>query len=255
MFKHGEVGSEHLLLGVLTFCADSVSKDFPSLDGIDLDRLRSAVKEMNPKGRRMSPVELPFNDEAKDILVNAYEKSKHSLIYPKHILLSLLDKQDSVGVRALEKLGVDLAADAGAHEDERCAKLFKYAQDESRKLGHNFVGTEQILLGLILCRGGVGAVLSKFGIEIDWARREVEKIIGRGAGFVQVEIPFTPRARQVLEFSWDEARQLGHTFIGPEHLMLGLIREGEGVASHILNLAGINTEELRAATLALFDPQ
>ncbi|PZM83321.1 MAG: hypothetical protein DKT66_09175 [Candidatus Melainabacteria bacterium] len=252
-FRHKEVGSEHLLLGVFAFCGDSIAKGFPSLQGIELDQLRIAIKRVNPNGSKTSPADLPFSDEAKHILVNAYGKSRHSLIYPRHILLSMIDKQDSVGVKVLETLGVDLAPIAGSSEGEQSAAILKYAQEEARRLGHNFVGTEQILLGLIIGRGGVGAVLSKFGIEIEWARREVEKIIGRGSGFVAVEIPFTPRARKVLEFSWDEARQLGHTHIENEHLMLGIIREGEGVASHILTVAGVNPDELRAAILALFN--
>ena len=94
-------------------------------------------------------------------------------------------------------------------------------------LGHNFVGTEQVLLGLIGEGTGVAAkTLKSMGVTLKDARAEVEKIIGRGSGFVAVEIPFTPRAKRVLELSWDEARQLGHNYIGTEHLLLGLIREG-----------------------------
>lgn len=253
VFKHKEVGSEHLLLGVFAFCGDSIAKGFPSLESIELDQLRGAVKKVNPKGSKTSPAELPFSDEAKHILVNAYGKSNHSLIYPRHILLSMLDKQDSVGVKVLETLGVDFSPLVGQSEDERTSTLLKLAQEEARRLGHNFVGTEQILLGLILCRGSVGAVLSRFGIEIVWARQEVEKAIGRGSGFVAVEIPFTPRARKVLEFAWDEARQLGHNYIGNEHLMLGILRDDNSVAAEILKAAQVNTEELRAAIVALFD--
>lgn len=253
VFKHKEVGSEHLLLGVFAFCGDSISKGFPYLEGVDLDQLRDAVRNVNPKGSKASPAELPFSDEAKEILVSAYQKSCHSLIYPRHILLSMLDKQNSVGVKVLEMLGVDLAPGAGGSEDEQSAAVLKCAREEARRLGHNFVGTEQILLGLILCRGSVGAVLSRFGIEVGWARQEVEKIIGRGSGFVAAEIPFTPRARKVLEFAWDEARQLGHNYIGNEHLMLGILRDDISVAAQILKAAQVNTEELRAAIFALFD--
>ena len=113
---------------------------------------------------------------------------------------------------------------------EKAVKVVLLAQEESRKLGHNFVGTEQILLGLIGEGTGVGSqVLKKMGINLRDARIEVEKIIGRGSGFVAVEIPFTPRAKRVLELSLEEARLLNHNYIGTEHLVLGLIREGEGV--------------------------
>ena len=115
---------------------------------------------------------------------------------------------------------------------EKAIKVIMLAQEEARRLGHNFVGTEQILLGLIGEGTGVAAkVLKSMGVNLKDSRVEVEKIIGRGSGFVAVEIPFTPRAKRVLELSLEEARQLGHNYIGTEHLLLGLIREGEGVAA------------------------
>ena len=121
------------------------------------------------------------------------------------------------------------------------------AQEEARRLGHNFVGTEQVLLGLIGEGTGVAAkTLKSMGVTLKDARAEVEKIIGRGSGFVAVEIPFTPRAKRVLELSWDEARQLGHNYIGTEHLLLGLIREGEGVAARVLENLGVDLNKIRA---------
>ena len=108
---------------------------------------------------------------------------------------------------------------------EKAIKVIMLAQEEARRLGHNFVGTEQILLGLIGEGTGVAAkVLKSLGVNLKDSRIEVEKIIGRGSGFVAVEIPFTPRAKRVLELSLEEARQLGHNYIGTEHLLLGLIR-------------------------------
>jgi ATP-dependent Clp protease ATP-binding subunit ClpC len=96
---------------------------------------------------------------------------------------------------------------------EKAIKVIMLAQEEARRLGHNFVGTEQILLGLIGEGTGIAAkVLKSMGINLKDARVEVEKIIGRGSGFVAVEIPFTPRAKRVLELSLEEARQLGITF-------------------------------------------
>ena len=122
---------------------------------------------------------------------------------------------------------------------EKAIRVIMLAQEESRRLGHNFVGTEQLLLGLIAEGTGIASkTLKSMGVNIKEARDEVEKIIGRGTGFVAVEIPFTPRAKKVLELSWDEARQLGHNYIGTEHLLLGLIREGEGVAAKVLENLG-----------------
>jgi ATP-dependent Clp protease ATP-binding subunit ClpC len=129
---------------------------------------------------------------------------------------------------------------------EKAIKVIMLAQEEARRLGHNFVGTEQILLGLVGEGTGIAAkTLKGMGINLKEARAEVEKIIGRGSGFVAVEIPFTPRAKRVLELSWDEARQLGHNYIGTEHLLLGLIREGEGVAAKVLESLGVDLTKLR----------
>ena len=114
----------------------------------------------------------------------------------------------------------------------KAINVIMLAQEESRRLGHNFVGTEQILLGLIGEGTGVAAkVLKLMGVRLKNAPIEVEKIIGRGSDFVAVEIPLTPRTKSILELSLEEASQLGHNYIGTEHLLLGLIREGGGVGA------------------------
>jgi len=135
---------------------------------------------------------------------------------------------------------------------EKAIKVIMLAQEEARRLGHNFVGTEQILLGLIGEGTGIAAkVLKSMGINLKDARVEVEKIIGRGSGFVAVEIPFTPRAKRVLELSLEEARQLGHNYIGSEHLLLGLLREGEGVAARVLENLGADPGNIRTQAIRM----
>ena len=135
---------------------------------------------------------------------------------------------------------------------EKAIKVIMLAQEEARRLGHNFVGTEQILLGLIGEGTGIAAkVLKSMGVNLKDARIEVEKIIGRGSGFVAVEIPFTPRAKRVLELSLEEARQLGHNYIGTEHLLLGLIREGEGVAARVLENLGVDLSKVRTQVIRM----
>ena len=135
---------------------------------------------------------------------------------------------------------------------EKAIKVIMLAQEEARRLGHNFVGTEQILLGLIGEGTGIAAkVLKSMGVNLKDARVEVEKIIGRGSGFVAVEIPFTPRAKRVLELSLEEARQLGHNYIGTEHLLLGLIREGEGVAARVLENLALDLSKVRTQVIRL----
>merc|ERR1712146_8234 len=114
---------------------------------------------------------------------------------------------------------------------EKAIKVIMLAQEEARRLGHNFVGTEQILLGLIGEGTGVAAkVLKSLGVNLKDSRIEVEKIIGRGSGFVAVEIPFTPRARRVLENAIEESKQLAFPYVGPEHILLGILMEDSGIA-------------------------
>ena len=129
---------------------------------------------------------------------------------------------------------------------ERAIKAIMLAQEESRRLGHNFVGTEQMLLGLIGIDNGVAAkVLKSLGVNLKDLRIEVEKINGRGSGFVANEIPFTPRAKRVLELSLEEAHQLGHNYIGTEHLLLATESEVESIALHVLENYGVDVQKIR----------
>lgn len=124
------------------------------------------------------------------------------------------------------------------------------SQEESRRLGHNFVGTEQILLGLIGEGTGVAfKVLRDEGLNLKDARMQVERIIGRGSGFVAVEIPFTPRAKRVLENSIEESRDLGHAYIGTEHILLALLDEDDGVAWRLFEELQIEINKLRSNIL------
>jgi ATP-dependent Clp protease ATP-binding subunit ClpC len=132
------------------------------------------------------------------------------------------------------------------HFTSEAIKVIMLAQEEARRLGHNFVGTEQILLGLIGEGTGVAAkVLSELGVTLKEARREVEKIIGRGSGFVPPEIPFTPKVKSLFEQSFREANSLGHNYINTEHLLLGLTEAGEGVAAKVLQNLGLDLKNVR----------
>ena len=133
---------------------------------------------------------------------------------------------------------------------EKAIKVVMLSQEESRRLGHNFVGTEQILLGLIGEGTGVAfKVLRDEGLNLKDARMQVERIIGRGSGFVAVEIPFTPRAKRVLENSIEESRDLGHAYIGTEHILLALLDEDDGVAWRLFEELQIEIDKLRANIL------
>ncbi|MBD1922633.1 ATP-dependent Clp protease ATP-binding subunit [Microcoleus sp. FACHB-831] len=138
------------------------------------------------------------------------------------------------------------------HLTDKAVKAIMLSQEEARRLGHNFVGTEQVLLGLIGEGTGVAAkVLTEMGVTLKDARKEVENIIGRGTGFVPAEIPFTPKAKRVFEQAFEQARKMGHKYIGPEHLLLGLIQEGEGVAAKVLENLGISPDDVRTAVMEM----
>ena len=120
------------------------------------------------------------------------------------------------------------------------------AQEEARVLNHNYIGTEHVLLGLIREGEGVaGKALESLGISLEAVRQQVEEIIGQGQQAPSGHIPFTPRAKKVLELSLREALQLGHNYIGTEHILLGLIREGEGVAAQVLVKLGADLNRVR----------
>jgi len=129
---------------------------------------------------------------------------------------------------------------------DRARRVVVLAQEESRMLNHNYIGTEHILLGLIREGEGVAAkALESLGIPLETVRYEVEEIIGQGQSAPTGHIPFTPRAKKVLELSLREALQLGHNYIGTEHILLGLVREGEGVAAQVLQKLGADLERVR----------
>jgi ATP-dependent Clp protease ATP-binding subunit ClpC len=126
------------------------------------------------------------------------------------------------------------------------------AQEEARLLNHNYIGTEHILLGLIHEGEGVAAkALESLGISLEAVRAQVEEIIGHGGQAPSGHIPFTPRAKKVLELSLREALQLGHNYIGTEHILLGLIREGEGVAAQVLVKLGADLSRVRQQVIQL----
>ena len=130
---------------------------------------------------------------------------------------------------------------------ERAKKVLVYAQDEATRFNHNYIGTEHLLLGLVREGEGIAAqVLTNLGVELNKVRSAVEFIIGRGERMVVGEISLTPRAKRVIELSIEEARRLGHNYIGTEHLLLGLVREGEGIAAGVLESLGVNLEKVRA---------
>jgi len=137
---------------------------------------------------------------------------------------------------------------------DRARRVVVLAQEEARMLDHNYIGTEHLLLGLIHEGEGVAAkALEAMGISLDAVRQQVEAIIGRGEQAPSGHIPFTPRAKRVLELSLRESGVLGHNYIGTEHILLGLVREGEGVAAQVLVKLGADLNRVRQIVIQLLD--
>jgi ATP-dependent Clp protease ATP-binding subunit ClpC len=135
---------------------------------------------------------------------------------------------------------------------ERARRVVVLAQEEARALSHNYIGTEHILLGLIHENEGVAAKsLESIGISLDVVRTQVEEIIGEGRITPSGQIPFTPRAKKVLELSMRESIQLGHNYIGTEHILLGLIREGEGLGAQVLVKLGADLNRVRQQVIEM----
>src|ERR671923_2391275 len=136
--------------------------------------------------------------------------------------------------------------------DEQARRVVVLAQEEARMLNHNYIGTEHILLGLLHEKQSVaGRALESLGIGLDAVRQQIEEIIGRGEQAPSGHVPFTKRAKKTLELSLRESLQLGHTYIGTEHILLGLLREGEGVAAQVLVKLGAELSRVRQQVIQL----
>ena len=136
---------------------------------------------------------------------------------------------------------------------ERARKVMALANQEAQRFNHEYIGTEHILLGLIKEGSGVGAnVLRNLGVDLPKVRMEIEKLVKPGPDMVTMgKLPQTPRAKKVVEYAIEEARNLSHNYVGTEHLLLGLLREHDGVAAQVLMNLGLKLEEVRAEVLTL----
>ena len=248
-----------------------------------------------------------FTDRARKVLTLAQDEAQrfnHNYIGTEHLLLGLVREGEGVAARVLENMNVELPKVRTAVEfiigrgdrpvvgevglTPRAKRVIELAIDEARRLGHNYIGTEHLLLGLVREGEGIAAgVLESLGVNLDKVRHEVirvlsqssatgspasetkrssktptvdqlginltdaaragklDPVIGRGDRQVTGEVSLTPRSKKVVELAVDEARRLNHAYIGTEHLLLGLIREGEGIAAGVLESLGVNLEDTR----------
>jgi excisionase family DNA binding protein len=139
---------------------------------------------------------------------------------------------------------------------ERSRRVLTLAQEESARFNHNYIGTEHLLLGLLRETESVGArALASMGVEPEGVRSAIEAIVGRGQQTAMGEVGLTPRAKRAIELAVEEARRLGHHYVGTEHLLLGLVREGEGVAANVLGARGVDLEPARRQVVQILKEQ
>ncbi len=217
---HHYIGTEHLLLGLVREGEGIAAGVLESL-GVNLERVRAeTVRVLAQLGPSASTVE--DATESAEGTSNGSEQGA----------------QPGRGPDRFDKF------------TDRARKVLTLAQEEATRFNHNYIGTEHLLLGLVREGEGVAAkILSNLGVELNRVRSAVEFIIGRGDRMLVGEIGLTPRAKRVIELAVDEERRLGHHYVGTEHLLLGLIREGEGVAAGVLESLGVNLEKARAQTI------
>ncbi len=288
-FQHNYIGTEHLLLGLVREGEGVAAKVLSSLgvdlnkvrSAVEFmigrgDRVVLGEIGLTPGAKKV--IELAV-DEA--------HRLNHHYIGTEHLLLGLVREDEGIGAKALHSLGVNLEkvhthtiqmlSQAGAPHvvsrssfsqplfiqrlmevgDERfdtftvqLSRVLSHAQEEAQRFQHNYIGTEHLLLALTRERKGVAArVLSNLGVELTKVRSHVEFIIGRGDRIVLGEIGLTPRAQKVIGLAVNEARLLNHHYVGIEHLLLALRREGEGIAAGVLQSLGVTLEKARAETL------
>jgi ATP-dependent Clp protease ATP-binding subunit ClpA len=255
------VGTEQFLLGVLSEDT-SVAAKVLKLMGVTLEHARIEVEKIIGRGSDFVAIDIPpLSPEACRAIELAEESAQqlgHNYIDTEHLLLGTLRIEDGTALRVLANLGVDatkidLVVEVLSFKGlgfkgltARSVKVIMFAQEESRRLGHSFVGTEQILLGTLSEETSVAAeVLKSKGVTLEHARIEVEKITGRGSDFVSFDIPFSPKASRAIKLSLEEARQLGTNHTDVEHLLLGTLRIEDGTALQVLANLGVDATEVR----------
>ena len=278
MLSHNYIGTEHLLLGLLHEGEGGAARALESL-GISLEAARQQVEEIIGQGKQTQSGHIPFTPRAKMVLelsLREVQQLGDNYIGTEHILLGLVREGGGVGAQILVNLGADLKqvrrqviqlrtlpaggtatsavsteapapaapAPLPAGQDERRAIVL--AQEEARMLNHGYVGTEHLLLGLLHdSEGGAATTLTALGISLETVRQRLLEIMGVGEQAPPGPIPFTPRAKKAIDLSLREARELGHNYIGTEHILLGLLREGDGVAAQVLVKLGADLNRVR----------
>ncbi|HUB27303.1 MAG TPA: Clp protease N-terminal domain-containing protein, partial [Tepidisphaeraceae bacterium] len=288
-FKHEYIGTEHILLG-LVWEGTGVGANVLKMRGIELSKVRVEVERVVKSGSEMiSMGKLPQTPRAKKVIEFAIQEARalgQNYVGTEHLLLGLIREEEGVAGQVLRNLGLNLehvrretlnilgAPEHGGGETpqnsmeavinrhdmfkqftEHARKVMALANQEAQRFNHEYIGTEHILLGLVKEASGVGAnVLKEFDLDLRKVRLEVERIVKSGPDMVSTgKLPQTPPAMKVIEYAIEEAARLGHSYVGTEHLLLGLIREEDGVAGQVLRNLGLDLEKVRKQVLRVLE--
>jgi len=282
---HEYIGTEHILLGLIKEGTGGAAIVLNNLD-LDLKKIRQEVEKIVQSGPDIVTIgKLPQTPRARKAIQYSIDEArnlKHNYMDTEHLLLGLLREQEGVAAQVLMNLGLTLEkvreevlALLGHHMEpadckpeptapeaprpvyelftDRARKVMQLANQEAQRLNHEYIGTEHILLGLIKEGSGVAAnVLKNLDVDLKKIRLEVEKILHLGPHMPTIaKLPMTLMAKNVLEYSIEEARNLNHNYVGTEHLLLGLLREPESVAADVLMHFGLTLDKVRDEVLAL----
>jgi ATP-dependent Clp protease ATP-binding subunit ClpA len=288
-FNHNYIGTEHLLLALIRE-GEGLAARVLSSRGVELSKVRTAVEFIVGRGdATKSPSEITLSPRTKrviEIAVAEAQRLGHGNVGTEHLLLGLVVEGEGIATGVIESLGIRLehlrvillsemtgapqtpppaarpAATGGQSGpfdrfNDRSKRVLALAQNEALSFNHNYMGPEHVLLGIIREGDGVPAViLGELGVELGEIRRRVENLVGRGdATVTPSEITLTTRMKKIIELAIDESRKLGHGHVGPEHLLLGLVREGGNDACIILTQQGVALETIRLRVIATISGQ
>ena len=282
---HPYAGTEHILLGMIRG-GEGVGTAALTAMNVDLETLRSEIEEtVRREGKgggvaKPAGLDLPYTSRAKKVLEMAMIEARDSgynYIDTGILLLGLVREEKGIAARVLTAAGVTLdrarpetlkragseplprtaspeSRSSGYNFSDRVGKILQLAREEAARLRHDHVGTEHILLGLVREGEGVAAaVLTNLNVDLEELERSIEQRVAQGGAprVARPDLPYTRGAKKVLELAMAETRELDHSYVGSEHLLLGLLREGDGIAAEVLTDLGVTLEEVRGETLRL----
>ncbi len=291
--QHNTIGSEHILLGLVREGEGVGARILQNLGVDLAEVREAVREQLDKGNRIvLGEIGLTKEGKrVVEQAVDEARRLNHHYIGTEHLLLAITSMPESVAAQVLAKLGANrervraetlriLSQSHGATSQraerkrqsmfyadrerldrdrfdkftEDARKILSLAQEEAQRFQHNYIGTEHLLLGLVrLEESTAGQVLHELGIQLPLVRSAVEFIIGRGDRIVLGEIGLTPRAKKVIELAVDEARRMQHHYIGTEHILLGLVREGEGIAAGVLESLGVKLEQVRTKTVLVIE--